>query len=117
MIEPLTHEETKKAIDALKPTQPTQPTQASKPVETKPAVAKEVKPVIEVKDPTGQFDYTGCEKYTVKDGDSLFDVAEKYHIAMQQLRYFNHIDKLTMRIRPGQVLYIPTKPVYVPTGK
>lgn len=122
----MTNEETKQTIDALNSSnddkapvdKPTVLPKATKPIEVaKPKPAKEVKPVAEVKDPKGMFDYTGCEQYTVQDGDTLFDVAQKYKIALQQLRYFNHVNKATFKIRPGQVLYIPTKPVYVPVGK
>lgn len=110
----MTNEETKQAVDIV-----SKPATADvTPLTTRKAEpAKEVKPVAEVKDPKGMFDYTGCEQYTVQDGDTLFDVAQKYKIALQQLRYFNHVNKATFKIRPGQVLYIPTKPVYVPVGK
>lgn len=73
------------------------------------------KPV--AKDPKGMFDYSNCETYKVTRGDKLIDVAFKYHVALQQLRYFNHLDKATMEIKPDQVLYIPDKPVNVPVGK
>lgn len=69
------------------------------------------------KDPKGMFDYSNCETYKVTRGDKLIDVAFKYHVALQQLRYFNHLDKATMEIKPDQVLYIPDKPVNVPVGK
>ncbi len=69
------------------------------------------------KDPKGMFDYSNCETYKVTRGDKLIDVAFKYHVALQQLRYFNHLDKATMKIKPDQVLYIPDKPVNVPVGK
>ena len=69
------------------------------------------------KDPERMFDYSKCQTYTVKKGDTLFDVAQKFEVALQQLRYFNHLDKATWRIREGQTLYIPTKPIHVPTGK
>lgn len=69
------------------------------------------------KDPEGMFDYSKCQTYTVKKGDTLFDVAQKFEVALQQLRYFNHLDKATWRIKEGQTLYIPVKPVHVPTGK
>lgn len=69
------------------------------------------------KDPKGMFDYSNCETYKVARGDKLIDVAFKYHVALQQLRYFNHLDKTTMEIKPDQVLYIPDKPVNVPVGK
>ena len=69
------------------------------------------------KDPEGMFDYSKCQTYTVKKGDTLFDVAQKFEVALQQLRYFNHLDKATWRIKEGQTLYVPTKPIHVPTGK
>lgn len=125
-IKPLTNEETKAAIDAFNSSsddkapvdKPTVLPKATKPIEVaKPEPAKEVKPVAEVKDPKGMFDYTGCEQYTVQDGETLFDVAQKYKIALQQLRYFNHVPKDTMRVKPKQTLYIPKEPVFVPTGK
>lgn len=104
-----------------KPVQQTQPTVKleSKPI-AEPEPAKEVKAVAEttqVKDPLGQFDYTGCQAHVAQDGETLFDVAQKYSIALQQLRYFNHISKATLRIRPNQKIYIPKEPVYVPAGE
>lgn len=119
----MTEDEKKVTVDAPKqPTAPIdKPTVLSKiadPIEVlKPAPVKEVKPVAEVKDPKGMFDYTGCEQYVVQDGETLFDIAQKYKIALQQLRYFNHLNKSTFKIRPKQVIYIPKKPVFVPVGK
>ncbi|WP_297953000.1 LysM domain-containing protein [uncultured Lactobacillus sp.] len=109
----LTNEETKQAINAFKPKSVEVAPKVEKPI----PVAKEVKPVVEVKDPKGMFDYTGCEQYTVQDGESLFDVAQKYKVALQQLRYFNHVPKDTMRVKPKQTLYIPKEPVLVPVGE
>ena len=63
------------------------------------------------------FDYSDCKTHQVQDGESLFDIAEANHIALQQLRYFNHINKATLRIRPNQTIYIPNKPVPVPAGE
>lgn len=115
----LTNEETKQAINALKPKSVEVAPKVEKPIEVvKPTpVAKEVKPVAEVKDPKGMFDYTGCEQYVVQDGETLFDVAQKYKIALQQLRYFNHLNKSTFKVRPKQVIYIPKEPVLVPVGE
>ena len=67
-----------------------------------------------LKDPTGQFDYTGCLTHTVQAGETLLDIAQQYTVALQQLRYFNHIDRHTFKIRTGQVLAIPSEPVQVP---
>ena len=90
----------------------------SKPIEVgKTPVAKEVKPVAEAKDPMGMFDYSGCKTHVVKDGETLYDIAQQYAVALQQLRYFNHLNKKSMKIRTGQTLYIPNKPVRVPTGE
>lgn len=105
-------------------TKPVQQTQPTVKLESKssadPEQEKEVKTVAEttqVKDPLGQFDYTGCQVHMVQDGETLFDVAQKYSVALQQLRYFNHISKATLRIRPNQKIYIPKGPVYVPAGE
>ena len=76
---------------------------------------KEVRPM--AKDPEGMFDYSDCKTHQVQDGESLFDIAEANHVALQQLRYFNHINKATLRIRPNQTIYIPNKPVPVPAGE
>lgn len=69
------------------------------------------------KDPMNMFDYSDCKTHVVQDGESLFDIAEANHVALQQLRYFNHINKATLRIRPNQTIYIPNKPVPVPAGE
>lgn len=69
------------------------------------------------KDPTGMFDYSNCKNYVVKEGDQLLDIAQKFGIALQQLRYFNHLDKATFKIKSGQTIYIPKEPVLVPAGK
>lgn len=69
------------------------------------------------KDPKGMFNYVGCKTYTVKEGDTLYDVAQKYTVALQQLRYFNHIDRNDWTLTPGKKLYIPKEPIHVPRGK
>ena len=51
---------------------------------------KEVKPM--AKDPMNMFDYSDCKTHVVQDGETLFDIAEANHVALQQLRYFNHIN-------------------------
>lgn len=76
---------------------------------------KEVRPM--AKDPMNMFDYSDCKTHVVQDGETLFDIAEANHVALQQLRYFNHINKATLRIRPNQTIYIPNKPVPVPAGE
>lgn len=96
-IKPFTKEQTAEALKAL----------------TDPK--KEVRPM--AKDPMNMFDYSDCKTHQVQDGESLFDIAEANHVALQQLRYFNHINKATLRIRPNQTIYIPNKPVPVPAGE
>lgn len=93
----------------------TKPTATS--ADTKPAPTANKGGEKMAKDPEGMFDYSKCQTYTVKKGDTLFDVAQKFEVALQQLRYFNHLDKATWRIKEGQTLYVPTKPIHVPTGK
>ena len=90
--------------------EPTKPVTAPK-----PEPVKEVKPV--AKDPKGMFDYSNCKQYVVQQGDTLLDVAQKFVVALQQLRYFNHLDKEEPVIRPGKTLYIPDKPINVPYGE
>lgn len=87
----------------------------TKPVAPKPEPVKEVKPV--AKDPKGMFDYSNCKQYVVQQGDTLLDVAQRFVVALQQLRYFNHLDKEDPVIRPGKTLYIPDKPINVPYGE
>lgn len=86
----------------------------SKP-QTSPSQEKEVKPVY--KDKTGQFDYSNCKVVTVKKGQHLVDVANENLVALQQVRYFNHINKATMQVKEGQFIVIPHNPINVPTGK
>ena len=71
----MTNEETKMAVDVLsapkKPIEvntPTQPTTVTTPQPTK----KEVKPVAEVKDPKGMFDYTGLNELCPYVGNKDF---------------------------------------------
>lgn len=93
----------------------TKPTDTSADTKTAPITNKGGEKM--AKDPEGMFDYSKCQTYTVKKDDILFDVAQKFEVALQQLRYFNHLDKATWRIKEGQTLYIPVKPIHVPTGK
>lgn len=87
----------------------------SKPIEVNRPVEKEVKPV--AKDPKGMFDYSNCIKHEVKPGETLFDIAQQYVVALQQLRYFNHLNKEDPKVRAGQIIYIPFKPINVPYGR
>ena len=67
-------------------------------------------------DPTGEFDYSKATEYQVQDGDTLYSVAQKFLVAMQQLRYFNHI-RPGRELRVGKTIYIPKEPINVPVGK
>lgn len=69
------------------------------------------------KDPKGMFDYSKANKYVVKKGDTLLDIALQFKVGLEQIRYFNHIDKLSMKIRPGKTLYIPTETINIPVGE
>lgn len=68
-------------------------------------------------DPEGTFDYAGCQVHVVEAGETLFSIAQKYVVAIQQLRYFNHLDHENPKIKIGQKLVIPNKPIMVPYGK
>lgn len=97
------------------------PKDITKPIEvtptTKPLAPSKGGETTVAKDPQGMFDYSGCQTYVVKPGDTLYDVAQKFVVALQQLRYFNHVDKYTWKIDAGQTLYIPKEPVFVPVGR
>lgn len=82
----------------------------------KPVIKTINKPAIS-KDPKGMFDWADAKQHKVVEGESLYDIAQKYCVALQQLRYFNHVNKTTMHIRPGQTIYIPNHPIEVPYGK
>lgn len=87
----------------------------AKPTQPKAEPEKEVKPVADkAKDPTGEFDYSKCKTYTVKDGQDLLDVANDVLVAYRQLRYFNHLPKNNPHVHAGQVIYIPNDAVVVP---
>lgn len=60
------------------------------------------------------FDYTNCKTYTVKEGQTLLDVANEVLVAYQQLRYFNGLPKNNPVVKAGQVIYIPNQAVDVP---
>lgn len=63
------------------------------------------------------FDYTNCKTYTVKEGQTLLDVANEVLVAYQQLRYFNGLPKNNPVVKAGQVIYIPDQAINVPLGK
>lgn len=105
-------------IDPATPVKP-KPTEVlpkvNKPIEVNRPVEKEVKPV--AKDPKGLFNYSNCIQHKVEDGETLLDIAQKYVVALQQLRYFNHLSKTDPKVRVGQIIYIPFKPINVPYGR
>lgn len=81
----------------------------AKPTQPKVEPKKEVKRVEK-----NGFDYTNCKTYTVKEGQTLLDVANEVLVAYQQLRYFNGLPKNNPTIKAGQVIYIPNQAVDVP---
>lgn len=104
-----------------------QPTESTKPKETVviPTAPKPIevaptpkgKEVTAMTDPEGVFDYSGCQVHVVQAGETLYSIAQKYVVAMQQLRYFNHLSIDNPKIRVGQKLAIPNKPIQVPYAK
>lgn len=60
--------------------------------------------------------FEGCQTYTVQKGDALVDIADKYNVGLNQLRYFNGVPKATFKISEGQTIYIPNGEVKVPVG-
>ena len=60
--------------------------------------------------------FEGCQTYTVVKGDALVDIANKFGVGLNQLRYFNGVPKATFKISEGQTIYIPKGEVKVPVG-
>lgn len=60
--------------------------------------------------------FEGCQAYTVVKGDALVDIADKFGVGLNQLRYFNNVPKATFKISEGQTIYIPKGEVKVPVG-
>lgn len=60
--------------------------------------------------------FEGCQTYTVVKGDELVDIADKFGVGLNQLRYFNGVSKATFKISEGQTIYIPKGEVKVPVG-
>lgn len=60
--------------------------------------------------------FEGCQTYTVVKGDELVDIANKFGVGLNQLRYFNGVPKTTFKISEGQTIYIPKGEVKVPVG-
>lgn len=50
---------------------------------------------------------TGRMSYTVKEGDTLFSIAKRFRISVEELRYVNGLK--SGRVKAGQVLEIPQK--------
>lgn len=60
------------------------------------------------------------DEYTtvkVKDGDTLLKIANEHHVGIQQLRFYNGLNKFTFAIHTGDTIKIPNKPVHVPVGE
>ena len=110
-VKPMANEETKATVDVL--SSPKTPSEVKTPVQptavTTPQPAKEVKRVAK-----NGFDYTNCKTYTVKEGQTLLDVANEALVAYRQLRYFNGLPKNNPTVKAGQVIYIPDHGVDVP---
>ena len=102
------------------------PVADSKPVTDSKPVAKESTPTTMgggentnmANDTTKKVDpkFDGCQTYTVVKGDALVDIADKFGVGLNQLRYFNSVPKATFKISEGQTIYIPKGEVKVPVG-
>ena len=49
--------------------------------------------------------YGNLEQYVVKQNDSLYMIAKKYHISVDELKNANHL--VSNMIYPNQILFIP----------
>lgn len=55
--------------------------------------------------------YNNLEQYVVKQNDSLYMIAKKYGITVDELMNTNHL--VSTMIYPNQILFIPKKSTYV----
>lgn len=55
--------------------------------------------------------YNTYDQYVVKQGDSLYMIAKKYGISVEDLKQKNHL--VSNMIYPNQILFIPKKTDYV----
>ena len=55
--------------------------------------------------------YNTHEQYVVKQGDSLYMIAKKYGISVDDLKSTNHL--VSNMIYPNQILFIPKKSDYI----
>lgn len=115
----ITADSTVKAADTTA-TKASDPTVDSKPVvkETTPATTTGGGEHTNMADTNKKIDpkFEGCQSYTVQKGDALVDIADKYNVGLNQLRYFNGVPKATFKISEGQTIYIPKGEVKVPVG-
>lgn len=54
-------------------------------------------------------DVSASQEYKVKKGDTLHEIAQKYHVSIKDLKKVNNLD--SSKIHPGRVVIIPTKPL------
>ncbi len=118
--------ETTTTTDSTVKAMDTTTTKASAPtVDSKPAVKETTHATTTgggenttMADTTKKIDpkFDGCEAYVVQKGDALVDIADKYNVGLNQLRYFNGVPKATFKISEGQTIYIPKGEVKVPVG-
>ncbi len=55
--------------------------------------------------------YSSYDQYIVKQNDSLYMIAKKYGISVEELKNANHL--VSNMIYPNQILFIPKKQEYV----
>lgn len=117
--------ETTTTTDSAVKAMDTTTTKASAPAADSKPVAKESTPTTtgggehtNMADTNKKIDpkFEGCQSYTVQKGDALVDIADKYNVGLNQLRYFNGVPKATFKIYEGQTIYIPNGEVKVPVG-
>lgn len=117
--------ETTTTTDSAVKAMDTTTTKASAPAADSKPVAKESTPATtgggehtNMADTNKKIDpkFEGCQSYTVQKGDALVDIADKYNVGLNQLRYFNGVPKATFKIYEGQTIYIPNGEVKVPVG-
>ncbi len=57
--------------------------------------------------------YNNLEQYIVQKNDSLYMIAKKYNVSVEELKKINHL--VTNMIYPNQILFIPKTTTYPQT--
>ncbi|KNC97350.1 uncharacterized protein SPPG_07278 [Spizellomyces punctatus DAOM BR117] len=93
-----------KPTSTIKPSSTSKPSSTVKPT-TSPKVTTTIKATTTAK-PTPSSGFTGCQKYTVKSGDSCWSIGQKFGVSVAQLDQWNNNKCSSGYIYPHEVLCV-----------